>query len=337
MVDAKTYEVEKYLLVGQRVWQMAFTPDQKYLLTTNGLSNDVSVIDVAGAEGGEVDPGRPAALGRGRRAEMSTPRSPIHARTTLNAASIVPALAVHAVSHAYGPRKALQDVSLSVPRARFTALLGLNGAGKTTLFSLITRLYDTQQGTDRRARPSASREQPGEALRRLGVVFQARTLDLDLSVMENLLYHAALHGIGGREARMRAAAALAEIDLADRGRDRCASCRAARCGGSRSPARCCIARGVLVLDEPTVGLDVASRNPRSCVTCARWCGNVASSVLWATHLLDEVAADDAVVVLHRGRVAARRRVADVVGAAGAADMRSRLHRADRRHAGEDAE
>ncbi len=47
VIDAKTYKVEKMLLVGQRVWQMAFTPDQKYLLTTNGLSNDISVIDVA--------------------------------------------------------------------------------------------------------------------------------------------------------------------------------------------------------------------------------------------------------------------------------------------------
>jgi YVTN family beta-propeller protein len=50
VIDAKTYKVRKYLLVGQRVWQMAFTPDQKYLLTTNGLSNDISVIDVAGLD-----------------------------------------------------------------------------------------------------------------------------------------------------------------------------------------------------------------------------------------------------------------------------------------------
>ena len=71
VIDTKTYKVKKLLLVGQRVWQMAFTPDQKYLLTTNGLSNDISVIDVAVAQRGEVDPGRPAALGRGRVAEMS--------------------------------------------------------------------------------------------------------------------------------------------------------------------------------------------------------------------------------------------------------------------------
>jgi YVTN family beta-propeller protein len=47
VVNGKTFEVEKYLLVGQRVWQLAFTPDQKFLFTTNGNSNDVSVIDVA--------------------------------------------------------------------------------------------------------------------------------------------------------------------------------------------------------------------------------------------------------------------------------------------------
>ena len=128
--------------------------------------------------------------------------------TARDAAPIVPAIAVHGVSHAYGARKALDDVSLTVPAARFTALLGLNGAGKTTLFSLITRLYDTRQGSIDVLGHRVSRE-PGEALRLLGVVFQARTLDLDISVMDNLLYHAALHGIGSREARRRANAVLA--------------------------------------------------------------------------------------------------------------------------------
>src|SRR4051812_34811969 len=128
------------------------------------------------------------------------------------------ALVVRGVSHAYGSRMALQDVSLTVPRSRFTALLGLNGAGKTTLFSLITRLYDTRRGSIEVLGHRVSRE-PGRALRLLGVVFQARTLDLDLSVMDNLLYHAALHGIGRREARRRARAALEDIDLADRAGD----------------------------------------------------------------------------------------------------------------------
>jgi ABC-2 type transport system ATP-binding protein len=234
--------------------------------------------------------------------------------------SVTPALAVNAVSHAYGPRHALRDVSLTVPQSRFTVLLGLNGAGKTTLLSLITRLYDTQQGSIDVLGYRVS-QQPGEALRRLGVVFQARTLDLDLSVMENLLYHAALHGIGGREARQRAEAALRDIELADRARD------AARKLSGGQMRRVEIARAllheprVLVLDEPTVGLDVASksvilRHVRSLVR------NRGVAVLWATHLLDEIAPDDAVVVLHRGRVAASGDVTAVIREAGAADMRA---------------
>jgi ABC-2 type transport system ATP-binding protein len=232
----------------------------------------------------------------------------------------VPALAVHGVSHAYGSQKALQGVSLTVPQSRFVALLGLNGAGKTTLFSLITRLYDTQIGSIDVLGHRVSR-QPGAALRCLGVVFQARTLDLDLSVIDNLLYHAALHGIGRREARRRAHSALQEIDLADRARD---PVRKLSGGQMR---RVEIARAllhdprVLVLDEPTVGLDVASRSAilRHVRSLVRQRG---VAVLWATHLLDEIASDDAVVVLHCGRVLAAGDVAGVIAAAGAADLRS---------------
>jgi ABC-2 type transport system ATP-binding protein len=242
------------------------------------------------------------------------------AGTTPDEASLVPALAVHNVSHAYGTRQALQDVSLTVAQARFTALLGLNGAGKTTLFSLITRLYDTRHGSIEVLGHRVSRE-PGRALRLLGVVFQARTLDLDISVMDNLLYHAALHGIGRREARKRALAALQEIELADRAKD------AVRRLSGGQMRRIEIARAllhrprVLVLDEPTVGLDVASRAAilRHVRSLVRERG---VAVLWATHLLDEVATDDAVVVLHRGRVLASGEVSNVVTSSGAADMRS---------------
>ncbi len=230
------------------------------------------------------------------------------------------ALTVRGVSHSYGPRQALNDVSLTVPQARFTALLGLNGAGKTTLFSLITRLYDTRAGSIDVLGHRVSRE-PGRALRLLGVVFQARTLDLDISVMDNLLYHAALHGIGRRDARQRARTALQEIELADRARD-----PVRRLSGGQM-RRVEIVRAllhrprVLVLDEPTVGLDVASRSAilRHVRSLVRERG---VAVLWATHLLDEVAADDAVVVLHRGRVLAAGEVPDVVASTGAADMRS---------------
>src|SRR5271170_5541824 len=94
-----------------------------------------------------------------------------------------PALAVDHVTHAYGARVALDDVSFVVEPGSFTVLLGLNGAGKSTLFSLITRLYVTRTGTIKIFGYDVS-WQSGEALRRLGIVFQARTLDLELSIMQ---------------------------------------------------------------------------------------------------------------------------------------------------------
>src|SRR5690348_11940180 len=153
--------------------------------------------------------GSAIALGRRPRAEADVGIAALSA----------PALEVENVSHSYGSRKALIDVSFVVPTSAFSALLGLNGAGKTTLFSLITRLYDTRQGTIRVLGHVVAKE-PQQALRRLGVVFQARTLDLDITVMDNLLYHAALHGIPRREARRRAEVALTEVELLDRARDR---------------------------------------------------------------------------------------------------------------------
>ena len=118
------------------------------------------------------------------------------------------ALEVENVTHFYGKRKALDDVSFAVAPGSFTVLLGLNGAGKSTLFSLITRLYVTRTGTIKIFGYDVAR-QSGEALRRLGVVFQARTLDLELTVTQNLIYHAALHGIGPFEAKRRMADVLA--------------------------------------------------------------------------------------------------------------------------------
>ncbi len=230
-----------------------------------------------------------------------------------------PALEVEHVSHAYGARKALDDVTLSVRQGRFNVLLGLNGAGKTTLFSLITRLFDTRAGSIR-VLGHPVRTQPGEALRRLGVVFQARTLDLDLTVRDNLLYHAALHGIAGRVACRRAEAVLADVELAERARE-----TARKLSGGQM-RRVEIARALLhgprllVLDEPTVGLDVASkwailRHVRRLVS------ERGVAVLWATHLLDEVEPSDDLVVLHRGKVMAAGEVASVIGAVGATDMR----------------
>ena len=112
------------------------------------------------------------------------------------------ALRITGLSHRFGSVQALADVSLVVPRGSFTALLGVNGAGKTTLFSLVTRLYSNVSGSIEVAGYDLRRH-PAQAMARLGVVFQSRALDADLSGAQNLAYHAALHGIPRAKARPR--------------------------------------------------------------------------------------------------------------------------------------
>jgi len=228
------------------------------------------------------------------------------------------ALSIKGVSHSYGARRALADISFTVAPASFTALLGLNGAGKSTLFSLITRLFGVQAGHIGIFGYDVGRN-PGEALRRMGVVFQPRTLDLDLSVTQNLQYHAALHGIDRREARLRAGEVLARIGLADRGASKVRDLS----GGQMR--RLEIARALLhrpqllLLDEATVGLDVKARadilsHVRRLVT------EQGIGVLWATHLFDEIVPGDDLVVLHQGRILARGGVARIVAEADARDL-----------------
>src|SRR6202049_5084488 len=230
-----------------------------------------------------------------------------------------PALRVEELSYSYATRKALEGVTFAIAPSTFTVLLGLNGAGKSTLFALVTRLYATQQGRIEIFGNDIGR-MPGEALRRLGVVFQSRTLDLDLSIMQNMVYHAALHGIGGREARMRADAALARIGLADRADDKVRDLS----GGEMRRVE--IARALLhrprllVLDEPTVGLDIKARS--------ELLGHVHSlvaedgvCVLWATHLVDEIGEADDVIVLHLGKVLAHAPASKLVAQSAAADIR----------------
>lgn len=224
------------------------------------------------------------------------------------------ALDVTALSYSYGPKQALSDVSFAIAPGTFTVLLGLNGAGKTTLFSLVSHLYNARQGTIGIFGHDIRRS-PGEALRRVGIVFQARTLDLDLSVFQNLSYHASLHGIGGREARQRIEALLAAVDMSDRLHDKARSLS----GGQMR--RIEIARALLhrptllLLDEATVGLDIQSRADILAMI-RKLVETDGIGVFWATHLIDEVDPGDHVVVLHKGRLLAKGEVGEILVATG---------------------
>ncbi|WP_294620695.1 ABC transporter ATP-binding protein [uncultured Roseovarius sp.] len=209
-------------------------------------------------------------------------------------------LYVQNLSYAYGAKQALRDVTFGVEPGQFCALLGPNGAGKSTLFSLLTRLFTTSQGRIEVAGYDMSRH-PRAALARMGVVFQQPTLDLDLTVQRNLSYFAALHGLSGRDAEARISAALERLNMAERAGERARDLN----GGHRRRleiARCLIHDpAVLLLDEPTVGLDAAARRAITdhVHDLSREDG---LTVLWATHLTDEISDRDQVVILHQGEV-----------------------------------
>jgi ABC-2 type transport system ATP-binding protein len=218
------------------------------------------------------------------------------------APSVPPLLAVRTLTKRYGAVLALDTLSFELPAGAFVGLLGPNGAGKTTLFQLLTGLFAADDGTIE-VQGLSMRREPWRALARIGVVFQQGALDLDLSVERNLRFHAALHGLPRTLASERIAEACATLGLA---KDLARPVRELSGGNRRKVelARALLHRpALLLMDEASVGLDPASRRDllaalRADVAARR------STVLWATHLVDEVTAADRVLVLHRGRLLA---------------------------------
>lgn len=219
-------------------------------------------------------------------------------------------LSVRNVTYRYGTKLALDDVSFALQEGRFCALLGPNGAGKSTLFSLLTRLLVTRDGSIEVAGHDLARE-PRAALGKIGVVFQQQTIELEMTVVQNLRYFAALQGLSGRAAARNIDAALDRLSMRERGHEKARSLN----GGHRR--RMEIARAlihdpqVLLLDEPTVGLDTASR--RAITEHVHDLADGGLTVFWATHLVDEIRPQDDVVVLHEGKVLAHGYAADISG------------------------
>ncbi len=220
------------------------------------------------------------------------------------------ALEIKNVSHNFGNFTALDDVSLNINPGDFTVLLGLNGAGKTTLYSLITRLYNNNSGTIK-IYGFDVRLNSVNALKHIGVVFQQPTLDLDLSVKENLQYHSSLHGIASSEAERRIDNEIYRIKLNDKIKSKVRSLS----GGQRRRVE--IARSLLhkpkllLLDEPTVGLDIGSRQ-MILKHVKNLCKKNNLAVLWATHLIDEIDKGEKVIVINKGKVIESGNVSKIV-------------------------
>lgn len=206
-------------------------------------------------------------------------------------------LQITGLSHSYGARKALDDVSFSLMPGQFCGLLGPNGAGKSTLFSLLTGLLGAPEGSILLDGLDISKER-GELLSRIGVVFQDPTLELDMSVVQNMRYFAALHGLSGEKAGARIRSLLERFGLSERQNEKAR----ALSGGLRRRmeiARALIHRPtLLLLDEPTNGLDIRARG--QLVNDMHEICREGMMVLWASHLVDEFREDDRIIILHEG-------------------------------------
>ena len=229
-----------------------------------------------------------------------------------------PALQVRDVVKTFGRRRALDSVTLTVRPGEFVALLGPNGAGKTTLFQLLSGLFVPDSGRVE-IMGQDMRRNPVPALAMLGIVFQQPALDLELSVSENLLFHAGLQGMRRSAAKERIAVELKRLRLAERAKDKAGQLS----GGNRRRVE--LARAllhdprVLLMDEATVGFDPASRRDLlKLLLTMRAERSVA--VLWATHLCDEVSGADRVIVLHRGKVMADATPAQLMARSGTATI-----------------
>jgi ABC-2 type transport system ATP-binding protein len=216
--------------------------------------------------------------------------------------STSPAVEIAHLAYRYGDREAIHDLSLAVAEREIFAILGPNGSGKTTLFRVLSTLIPLQQGEVRilghnlRTDAAAIRSQ-------LGIVFQSPSIDKKLTVMENVIHHGRLYGLGGRELRTRADEMLTRLGLADRKRELVEKLS----GGLRRRVE--LATGMLhrprllLLDEPSTGLDPGARSDLwQYLEQVREADGV--TVLVTTHLLDEAQRADRIAIMHTGNLAA---------------------------------
>ena len=225
-----------------------------------------------------------------------------HSSSPDRGAASVSAIEISNLSHSYGERAALQGVSFSVHSGEIFGLLGPNGSGKTTLFRILSTLMLPSSGVARICGYDAARD--ADAVRRnIGVVFQAASFDPKLTADENLRHQGNLYGLKGAALKARSMEMLARVGLAERARERVETFS----GGMQR--RIELAKGlmhhpfVLLLDEPTTGLDPGAR-----IDLWQYLKQLRDeqgiSVLITTHLMEEAERCDRLGILHEGRLVA---------------------------------
>lgn len=209
----------------------------------------------------------------------------------------------------YDDKKVLNDINIDIKEGEFHVLLGLNGAGKSTLFSLSTRLLRLMEGDI--SIDGVSIKGNSFPLKDVGIVFQEPTLDLDLTVKQNLYYYGALKGLGFHETLKSIEKQICSLDLEEHLNTTARSLN----GGHRRRVeilRALINRPKLLLfDEPTVGLDLKSR-----FDILNYVRKLVQedeiSVLWITHLFDEVKQEDNISFIKKGEIVERGIVKEIV-------------------------
>ena len=209
------------------------------------------------------------------------------------------ALKLENLYYKYDKEFVLKNVSFDIDKASFFVLLGLNGAGKSTLFALVTRLLSLQDGNVKVN--GFEIKDYKNALKNMGIVFQEPTLDLDLTVKQNLYFYGSLQGLSFKETLKSIDIEIDKIGL----REKLDTTVRDLNGGHRRRVE--ILRAlinepkILLLDEATVGLDVKSRFEiidyiRDIVV------QRGIAVLWITHLFDEVNLDDKAAIIKNGEI-----------------------------------
>jgi ABC-2 type transport system ATP-binding protein len=229
-----------------------------------------------------------------------------------------PVLDIRDLRKSYGKVEAVRGVDLTIGAGEIVGLLGPNGAGKSTLFQIAAGLFAPDGGEAKLFGLDYRKNSP-DILRRLGVVFQSRSVDLDMTVFGNLAFHGNLFGLTGKLLRERIAQTTELLEITDLVKK---SVRTLSGGNQR---RVEIARALLnepdllLMDEPTVGLDPVMR--QLVVThMEKVRATHGTSILWSTHLVEEVHKADRIAVMKAGQIVAEDTPDGLCAKAGVSDL-----------------